>query len=341
MTKIQGQSTSNATHVAQIATFAALTGTQEPVETMRKAFDERRIEMVKLLRAIPNVKCREPKGAFYAFPDVSAYVGKTTPDGKMLATDVELCDWLVDVGRVAVVPGSGFGAPGHVRLSYASLDAEHREGVGRLGRALAHAGRRLAAACLASLPFPARSRSSRRDRVVDILHIAARDRGRSGGAQVAGTATLRAAVTRSDHDSSSSMRSSSRSIASPRTVRRPAFRHDGKKLRIELDAELAPGGELVLAIDYRGAPRRGLYFTAPDEGYPAQADPGLDAGSGRGLALLVPVLRLAAREGDERDDRDRAGGDVRAVERHAASPTGRPAPSARCTGGSTSRTAAT
>ena len=70
MSKIQGQSTSNATHAAQVATFAALTGTQEPVETMRKAFDERRIEMVKLLRAIPNVKCREPKGAFYAFPDL-------------------------------------------------------------------------------------------------------------------------------------------------------------------------------------------------------------------------------------------------------------------------------
>jgi aspartate aminotransferase len=136
MSKIQGQSTSNATHAAQIATFAALTGTQEPVEIMRKAFDERRIEMVKLLRAIPNVSCREPKGAFYAFPDLSAYVGKTTPDGKKLATDVELCDWLVDVGRVAVVPGSGFGAPGHVRLSYACSMPNIIEGVGRLGRAL-------------------------------------------------------------------------------------------------------------------------------------------------------------------------------------------------------------
>jgi len=136
MSKIQGQSTSNATHAAQIATFAALTGTQEPVETMRKAFDERRVEMVKLLRAIPDVQCREPKGAFYAFPDISAYVGKTTPDGKKLATDVELCDWLVDVGRVAVVPGSGFGAPGHVRLSYACSMPNIIEGVGRLGRAL-------------------------------------------------------------------------------------------------------------------------------------------------------------------------------------------------------------
>ena len=136
MSKIQGQSTSNATHAAQVATFAALTGTQDPVETMRKAFDDRRIEMVKLLRAIPSVKCREPKGAFYAFPDLSAYVGKTSPEGKVLASDVELCDWLVDVGRVAVVPGSGFGAPGHVRLSYATSMPNIQEGVGRLGRAL-------------------------------------------------------------------------------------------------------------------------------------------------------------------------------------------------------------
>jgi aspartate aminotransferase len=137
MIKIQGQSTSNPTHIAQAATLAALTGPQDDVEVMRRAFDERRIEMLKLLRAIPNVKCREPKGAFYAFPDLSAYVGKTTSDNKKLANDVELCDWLVDVGRVAIVPGSGFGAPGFVRLSYATSMANIQEGVGRLGRALA------------------------------------------------------------------------------------------------------------------------------------------------------------------------------------------------------------
>jgi aspartate aminotransferase len=137
MSKIQGQSTSNASHIAQVATLAALTGPQDCVETMRQAFDERRIAMVKLLRAIPHVECREPKGAFYAFPDVSAYVGKTTPDGKLLATDVELCDWLLDAGKVAVVPGSGFGAPGHVRLSYACSMANIENGVGRMARSLA------------------------------------------------------------------------------------------------------------------------------------------------------------------------------------------------------------
>ena len=137
MAKIQGQSTSNPTHIAQLASLAALTGPQDCVAEMRKAFDERRIAMVKLLRAIPGVKCREPKGAFYAFPDLSAYIGKKTPEGKVLADDVQLCDWLVEAGLVAVVPGSGFGAPGFVRLSYACSMQNIEVGLDRLGKALA------------------------------------------------------------------------------------------------------------------------------------------------------------------------------------------------------------
>ena len=136
MAKIQGQSTSNPTNISQVATLAALTGPQDCVATMRKAFDERRLKMVELLRAIPGVECREPKGAFYAFPNVSAYVGKKSPDGSVLDDDVQLCDWLVEVGKVAVVPGSGFGAPGFVRLSYATSMQNIVDGVGRLHKAL-------------------------------------------------------------------------------------------------------------------------------------------------------------------------------------------------------------
>jgi len=136
MAKVQGQSTSNPTHLAQIATLAAITGPQEPVETMRQAFDERRKAMVELLRAIPGVACREPKGAFYAFPDLGAFLGRSTPDGKTVGDDVALCDWLVEQARVAVVPGSGFGAAGHVRLSYACSMENIREGVKRLREAL-------------------------------------------------------------------------------------------------------------------------------------------------------------------------------------------------------------
>jgi aspartate aminotransferase len=136
MAKIQGQSTSNPTHISQIATLAGLTGPQQCVADMRKAFDERRIAMVRLLRAIPGVTCVEPKGAFYAFPDVSAYVGKKTPQGTVLADDVQLCDWLVDAGKVAVVPGSGFGAPGFVRLAYACSMQDIETGVDRLAKSL-------------------------------------------------------------------------------------------------------------------------------------------------------------------------------------------------------------
>jgi aspartate aminotransferase len=137
MAKIQGQSTSNPTTIAQIAAVAALTGPQACVAEMRAAFDQRRQTMVRLLRAIPGVDCREPKGAFYAFPNVSAYVGKKSPEGHMLDDDIQLCDWLVEIGKVAVVPGSGFGAPGFVRLSYACSMQDIEAGVGRLGKALA------------------------------------------------------------------------------------------------------------------------------------------------------------------------------------------------------------
>jgi aspartate aminotransferase len=137
MAKIQGQSTSNPTHISQVAALAALTGPQQCVAEMRSAFNERRLAMLALLRAIPGVQCREPKGAFYAFPDVSAYVGKTSPEGVRLADDVQLCDWLVEVGKVAVVPGSGFGAPGFVRLSYACSMQNIETGLARLAGALA------------------------------------------------------------------------------------------------------------------------------------------------------------------------------------------------------------
>jgi aspartate aminotransferase len=136
MAKIQGQSTSNPTHISQIAALAGLTGTQQPVAEMRKAFDERRLAMVRLLRAIPGVKCNEPKGAFYAFPDVSTYIGKKTPQGTVLADDVQLCDWLVEAGKVAVVPGSGFGAAGFVRLAYACSMQDIETGIDRLAKAL-------------------------------------------------------------------------------------------------------------------------------------------------------------------------------------------------------------
>ena len=136
VTTLQGQATSNITSISQAAAIAALEGPQDCVEEMRRAFDERRKVMVQRLRAIPGVKCLEPEGAFYCFPDLSAYVGKRPPSGGPIADDVALCDWLLESARIAIVPGSGFGAPGFARLSYAtSMDAISR-GLDRLGDAL-------------------------------------------------------------------------------------------------------------------------------------------------------------------------------------------------------------
>jgi aspartate aminotransferase len=137
MATLQGQSTSNATSIAQAAAVAALEGPQDCVTEMRVEFDRRRRRIVDLLCSVPGVSCFDPQGAFYVFPDVSAYVGKTPKNGVPIEDDVALCDYLLDVGRVAVVPGSGFGAPGFVRLSYATSMENVTRGLERMGEALA------------------------------------------------------------------------------------------------------------------------------------------------------------------------------------------------------------
>jgi len=103
---------------------------------MRVEFDKRRKVMVKALREIPGVTCVDPQGAFYAFPDLSSFIGKKTAEGKVIANDAILCEYLIEAARVAVVPGSAFGAPGHVRLSYATSMKNVEEGVARIAAAL-------------------------------------------------------------------------------------------------------------------------------------------------------------------------------------------------------------
>jgi aspartate aminotransferase len=136
MSKLQGQSTSGASHIAQVAALAALSGPQNCVAEMRAAFDERRQEMVRLLREIPDVSCNEPRGAFYAFPDFSAYIGRRDSGGNVIEDDVALATYLLEAGQVAVVPGSGFGAPGFARLSYACSMDDIKRGLGQLREAL-------------------------------------------------------------------------------------------------------------------------------------------------------------------------------------------------------------
>jgi aspartate aminotransferase len=136
MATLQGQSTTHAAAVSQAAALAAIEGPTDELEKMRVEFDKRRKTMVARLREIPGVTCVEPKGAFYAFPDLSAFIGRKTPEGKKIENDVQLCEWLIEAARVAVVMGSAFHAPGFVRLSYATSMKNVEEGVRRMAEAL-------------------------------------------------------------------------------------------------------------------------------------------------------------------------------------------------------------
>jgi aspartate aminotransferase len=118
---VQGQSTSNATAVAQYAAVAALKGSPEEFERTRLMFQKRRDTMVSGLESISGVQCRTPEGAFYAFADVRGLYGLDW-NGKTIETDEDVVFWLLDKAHVAAVPGSGFGAPGYVRFSYASSE---------------------------------------------------------------------------------------------------------------------------------------------------------------------------------------------------------------------------
>jgi aspartate aminotransferase len=136
MGTLQGQSTTNAAAVSQAAALAAIEGPSDELEKMRVEFDKRRQYMVRALRAIPAVKCVEPRGAFYAFPDVSAFNGKRSAAGKLIGSDLDLCEYLIEDAKVAVVPGSAFYAPGFIRLSYATSQANIEKGVARIAEAL-------------------------------------------------------------------------------------------------------------------------------------------------------------------------------------------------------------
>jgi aspartate aminotransferase len=131
MSTLQGQSTTNAAAISQAAALVALRMSPEPLEQMRQEFDRRRKKMVEKLREVPRLKLGEPRGAFYCFPDLSAFLGGKIKD------DMALADYLLDEAKVALVPGSGFFAPGCARLSYATSMERVEEGVRRIAAALA------------------------------------------------------------------------------------------------------------------------------------------------------------------------------------------------------------
>ena len=135
---VQSHETSNVANVSQFAALAAVAGDLEAVAEMRRTFDRRRRTMVEMLRAIPGVVCEEPMGAFYAFPNVEALLGREV-GGRRPATSEELAEVCIEVAKVALVPGEAFGAPGYLRLSYAVADEPMEEGVRRLAELLSGA----------------------------------------------------------------------------------------------------------------------------------------------------------------------------------------------------------
>ena len=132
--KLQRQSTSNATSIAQYAALEAMRGPMDSVPVMLAEYARRRKCIVEGLRAIPGVTCEWPGGAFYAFPNISAHLSDGAGKHGLAKSCTEISKLLLDRAQVAVVPGEAFGAPGYLRLSYATSIERIEEGLRRLGR---------------------------------------------------------------------------------------------------------------------------------------------------------------------------------------------------------------
>ncbi len=138
--KVQGQSTTNPTAAAQVAAIAALTGPRDEIHRMRDAFSSRRKKMVDGLNAISGIRCALPKGAFYAFPDVTGLYGIRWGD-KTLNSDLDVALWQLEVCGIAAVAGTPFGAPGHIRYTYACGEDVIDEALSALAAAVSDAKR--------------------------------------------------------------------------------------------------------------------------------------------------------------------------------------------------------
>ncbi|HTM40416.1 MAG TPA: aminotransferase class I/II-fold pyridoxal phosphate-dependent enzyme, partial [Terriglobales bacterium] len=127
MQKLQSQSTSNPTSFVQKAAVVALKGSQQCVEEMRREYIQLRDRVVAGLRSIPGVRCPMPEGAFYAYPNVSAYFGRGG-----LKNAAEVAGRLLREAHVVTVPGEGFGTREHIRISYATSAKELDRGLERM-----------------------------------------------------------------------------------------------------------------------------------------------------------------------------------------------------------------
>jgi len=132
MKKVQSQSTSNPTSISQVAAQAAIEGDQSCIQPMVKAFRERHDFVVAALNRIPGIVCLPADGTFYCFPQVQAIIDRLDN----INDDVQLAEYLLDKAGVALVPGTAFGAPGYIRMSFATSLDILREALSRLSKAL-------------------------------------------------------------------------------------------------------------------------------------------------------------------------------------------------------------
>ncbi len=136
MIGLQSHSTSAPASPSQKAAVAALLGPRETVESMRREFEKRRRYLLERLHGIPGVRCVPPEGAFYTFPNVSAFYGKKVARGRKISGSTDLTAYLIQEARVTVVPGADFGSDKHVRISYCLGMEQIRDGLERMAKAL-------------------------------------------------------------------------------------------------------------------------------------------------------------------------------------------------------------
>ncbi|WDY59962.1 pyridoxal phosphate-dependent aminotransferase [Pseudomonas sp. PSKL.D1] len=137
MNKTQSQTTTCPSSISQLAAVAALNGPQAFVQQANREYQARGALVVRGLAEIPGLTLEMPQGAFYAFPNVAAFIGKRAPDGQVIDNDAALSAYLLRVGKVATVPGSAFGVEPYIRLSFATSRQELEQALGQLRDAFA------------------------------------------------------------------------------------------------------------------------------------------------------------------------------------------------------------
>ncbi|MCC3860897.1 pyridoxal phosphate-dependent aminotransferase [Pseudemcibacter aquimaris] len=136
MRKIQSQSTSNPCSISQAATVVALTGDQGYLKDRAGAFQKRRDLVVRMINDIPGLECPTPEGAFYVYPSCAGLIGKVTPEGNTLESDLDVSTYLLESVGVAVVHGEAFGLSPYFRISYATSEEVLTEACGRIKQAV-------------------------------------------------------------------------------------------------------------------------------------------------------------------------------------------------------------